>query len=87
MKKFKDRYLFLKFYSSDRFEVDLRIRIPEQKIWYWCGFWELMKWAWVQYFCILIVFIFVIGRIREFIFRNQLVTTVPERPERTLTQG
>lgn len=59
------------------FRLDVRINYAADTFDYWTGFWELMKWAWIQYLSVLLVFIFVMGRIREYVFRNRLVTTVP----------
>lgn len=41
------------------------------------GFWEMIKFAWVQYVSILLVFLWVFERIKIFVFQNQVVTTIP----------
>uniref|UniRef100_A0A914WRD5 Transmembrane protein 231 n=1 Tax=Plectus sambesii TaxID=2011161 RepID=A0A914WRD5_9BILA len=65
--------------SSANFEFDFTINFPEDTIVYYSGFWELIKWAWVQYFSVLVIFIYIIRRIREFVFGNRIVNVVPER--------
>ena len=47
---------------------------------YTTGFWQLIKWAWIQYLAVLVIFLFVFDRIKTFIYQNQLVTTVVQRP-------
>ncbi|XP_069114573.1 transmembrane protein 231-like [Argopecten irradians] len=44
------------------------------------GFWYMVKWGWVQYVSVLLLFLFVFDRIKIFIFQNQLVTTIVEKP-------
>ncbi|XP_008563084.1 PREDICTED: transmembrane protein 231-like, partial [Galeopterus variegatus] len=41
------------------------------------GFWEMIKFAWVQYVSILLIFLWVFERIKIFVFQNQVVTTIP----------
>uniref|UniRef100_A0A8C3VRQ0 Transmembrane protein 231 n=1 Tax=Catagonus wagneri TaxID=51154 RepID=A0A8C3VRQ0_9CETA len=41
------------------------------------GFWEMIKFAWVQYVSILLIFLWVFDRIKRFVFQNQVVTTSP----------
>jgi len=44
------------------------------------GFWQVIKFAWIQYFSVLAVFMYLVGKMRTFIFQNQLVTTIVQRP-------
>lgn len=37
----------------------------------------MIKFAWVQYVSILLIFLWVFERIKIFVFQNQVVTTVP----------
>lgn len=41
------------------------------------GFWETIKFAWIQYVSILLIFLWVFERIQRFVFQNQVLTTVP----------
>lgn len=36
-----------------------------------------MKFAWIQYLSILVIFAVVVGKIRETVFRNRLVPVIP----------
>ncbi|KAL4685512.1 hypothetical protein H8959_001109 [Pygathrix nigripes] len=51
--------------------------IPWSRSTYQPGFWEMVKFAWVQYVSILLIFLWVFERIKIFVFQNQVVTTIP----------
>ena len=38
--------------------------------------------AWIQYLAILLIFLFVFGRVKRFVFENQVVTAVPLKIEK-----
>uniref|UniRef100_A0A6I8PCI9 Transmembrane protein 231 n=1 Tax=Ornithorhynchus anatinus TaxID=9258 RepID=A0A6I8PCI9_ORNAN len=57
------------------FVINAIIRYPVEP-----GFWEMIKFAWIQYISILLVFLWVFERIKIFVFQNQVVTTVPVAP-------
>ncbi|XP_013010411.1 transmembrane protein 231 isoform X2 [Cavia porcellus] len=59
------------------FVINAVIRYPVEVISYQPGFWEMIKFAWVQYVSILLIFLWVFGRIKIFVFQNQVVTTIP----------
>ncbi|XP_012497034.1 PREDICTED: transmembrane protein 231 [Propithecus coquereli] len=59
------------------FVINAVIRYPVEVISYQPGFWEMIKFAWVQYVSILLIFLWVSERIKIFVFQNQVVTTVP----------
>jgi transmembrane protein 231 len=40
----------------------------------------MIKWGWVQYVSVLILFLFVFDRIKVFIYQNQLVQTLVQTP-------
>uniref|UniRef100_U3IXX3 Transmembrane protein 231 n=1 Tax=Anas platyrhynchos platyrhynchos TaxID=8840 RepID=U3IXX3_ANAPP len=54
------------------FIINATIHYPEEP-----GFWEIIKFAWIQYVSILLVFLWVFGRIKMFVFQNQVFTTTP----------
>lgn len=37
----------------------------------------MIKFAWIQYVSILLIFLWVFERIKRFVFQNQVVTTIP----------
>ncbi|XP_004842891.1 transmembrane protein 231 isoform X2 [Heterocephalus glaber] len=63
--------------SEAPFVINAVIRYPEEVISYQPGFWEMIKFAWVQYVSILLVFVWMFERIKIFVFQNQVVTTIP----------
>ncbi|XP_051830632.1 transmembrane protein 231 [Antechinus flavipes] len=59
------------------FIINVIIRYPMEIISYYPGFWETIKFAWIQYVSILLIFVWIFERIKIFVFQNQVVTTVP----------
>ncbi|XP_068943789.1 transmembrane protein 231 [Petaurus breviceps papuanus] len=59
------------------FIVNAVIRYPMEVISYMPGFWETIKFAWIQYISILFVFLWIFDKIKMFVFQNQMVTAVP----------
>ena len=39
------------------------------------GFWQLIKFAWVQYLAVLVVFWWVLRYVQSFVFENQVILT------------
>eukprot|EP00051_Salpingoeca_urceolata_P032866 m.17837 g.17837 ORF g.17837 m.17837 type:complete len:309 (+) comp5558_c0_seq1:48-974(+) len=62
--------------GTQPFVMNVRVRYQEQALWYRPGFWEEVKWGWVQYIAFMLPLLFVVNRFRRFIFTNQLLTTV-----------
>ncbi|NXC38837.1 TM231 protein, partial [Penelope pileata] len=62
------------------FIINATIRYPVEVILYPPGFWEMIKFAWIQYVSILLIFLWVFGRIKMFVFQNQVLTTTPVSP-------
>ncbi|KAK2155993.1 hypothetical protein LSH36_224g03026 [Paralvinella palmiformis] len=65
--------------ATIRYPVEYRILYPLFSM-YYPGFWQLIKFGWVQYSTLLIVFWFILQRIKVFVFSNQLIPTIVERP-------
>lgn len=59
------------------FELSVEVRYPLEVITYRPGFWETIKFAWIQYVSVLLVFLWVFQRIKTFVFERQILTTVP----------
>jgi transmembrane protein 231 len=62
--------------SNSTFKLEFEIRYPPQSISYRPGFWELMKFAWIQYLSVLVIFYLVFKAVSIFVFNNQIVRTV-----------
>ncbi|XP_038142830.1 transmembrane protein 231 [Cyprinodon tularosa] len=63
--------------AGSPFELNAEIRYPLEIISYHPGFWETIKFAWIQYVSILLIFLWVFERIQRFVFQNQVIRTVP----------
>ncbi|XP_017501184.3 transmembrane protein 231 [Manis javanica] len=59
------------------FVINAIIRYPVEVISYLPGFWEMIKFAWIQYVSILLIFLWLFERIKRFVFQNQVVITIP----------
>lgn len=66
--------------TGQPFVLSATIAYPEEIFTYMPGFWYLIKWGWVQYVSVLLIFLFVFDRIKVFIYQNQLVMTIVEKP-------
>ncbi|XP_048172364.1 transmembrane protein 231 isoform X2 [Corvus hawaiiensis] len=62
------------------FIINATVHYPVEVILYQPGFWEIIKFAWIQYVSILLIFLWVFGRIKMFLFQNQVLTTIPVSP-------
>ncbi|XP_040894392.1 transmembrane protein 231 isoform X2 [Toxotes jaculatrix] len=63
--------------AGSPFELNAEIRYPVEVISYRPGFWETIKFAWIQYVSVLLIFLWVFERVQRFVFQNQVLTTVP----------
>jgi transmembrane protein 231 len=73
--------------SPSEFTIDLAFKIPEDSILYRPTVAETLKYAWIQYYAILVIVWFVIKFIMEILFKNQLLETLvmTEAPTHNLT--
>ncbi|XP_078524568.1 transmembrane protein 231 [Lissotriton helveticus] len=62
------------------FVINVIIRYPVETISYQPGFWEMIKFAWIQYVSVLLIFLWVFERVKIFVFQNQVLRTVPVQP-------
>ena len=53
------------------FELSLRVRYNPQQVCYEPGFWQELKWGWVQFLAILLPIYIFIEWWRQFVFGNQ----------------
>ncbi|XP_028304593.1 transmembrane protein 231 isoform X2 [Gouania willdenowi] len=63
--------------AGSPFELNAEIHYPVEVISYRPGFWETIKFAWIQYVSVLLIFLWVFERIQKFVFQNQILPTVP----------
>lgn len=55
------------------FIIKVKVVYPEELVLYQPGFWQLIKFAWIQYLAILFIFLVIGGKIKRFVFENRLV--------------
>ncbi|XP_015600332.1 transmembrane protein 231 isoform X2 [Cephus cinctus] len=68
------------FSKTEKFVIRGIIFYSEDSIQYQPGFWQELKWAWIQYISILLIFIFLEKRILEYMFTHRYLrsyTIVP----------
>ncbi|BFZ12865.1 hypothetical protein BsWGS_15904 [Bradybaena similaris] len=58
------------------FKISVLINYPEEVISYSPGFWYLIKWGWVQYVSVLLIFLYIFTKVKVFVFQHQVVATV-----------
>ncbi|XP_077371597.1 transmembrane protein 231 isoform X1 [Festucalex cinctus] len=63
--------------AGSPFQLIAEIHYPTEVISYFPGFWEIIKFAWIQYVSVLLIFLWLFERIQKFVFQNQVLTTVP----------
>ncbi|WAR13608.1 TM231-like protein [Mya arenaria] len=73
--------------AGQPFVLSASIAYPEELFHYTPGFWYLIKWGWVQYVSVLLLFLFVFDRIKIFIYSNQLVNTIVVKPWKQEIKG
>ncbi|KDR16647.1 hypothetical protein L798_09507 [Zootermopsis nevadensis] len=66
--------------ADEPFFISVIIHYPEETISYKPGFWQIMKWAWMQYLSILAISVWVFRTVKSFVFQNQLVTSMKNTP-------
>ncbi|KAI1732891.1 transmembrane protein [Ditylenchus destructor] len=61
-----------------QFSANFRIFIREQNLTYRTNAFELLKWAWIQYFAIFIIVKFIFNSLSSFLYENQILGTIVE---------
>lgn len=67
--------------ATQPFVIQVVVNYPTDTIVYQPGFWELIKWGWVQYVAILLIFLWVFQKLNEVLFSSQLFNTIIVRPK------
>ncbi|XP_040574725.1 transmembrane protein 231 [Lepeophtheirus salmonis] len=90
LRTYQTRNLTMRFeniYSSpihkgkiDTFQIDVLVHFPEQVILYRPGFWQVLKWGWVQYLSVLLIFLMLFRTIKTFVFSKQILHSIQHNP-------
>ena len=75
-------YLVWESGDSGNFSIEVELQYPQMTVEYYPGFWQLVKFAWIQYLAILVVFWWVLRYIQAFVFKNQIILTIRKRTEK-----
>ena len=62
--------------DTDRVTISVVLNSGRQSIRFRPGFWQAIKWGWIQYISVLLPFLAVFNRLKLFVFSNQLVRTL-----------
>nr|XP_022900969.1 transmembrane protein 231 [Onthophagus taurus] len=66
--------------QSELFSLKLTIKYPEHMFYYTPGFWQVIKWAWIQYISIYIILWWIIKKIRNYVFDNHIFVFYEQNP-------
>ncbi|XP_047484267.1 transmembrane protein 231-like [Penaeus chinensis] len=80
--KYTNTYTSWQTGQSDSFTINLVVQYPEQTVLYIPGFWYVLKWAWIQYFAVLVILAYVISLIKDWVYQNQVVSTWVQFPSK-----
>ena len=64
------------------FTIQVELRYPPFTVSYQPNFWQYLKFAWVQYLAILVVFWWVLSYVQSFVFENQVILTVTQKTDK-----
>ncbi|XP_072382378.1 transmembrane protein 231 [Diabrotica undecimpunctata] len=69
--------------SSTSFLLDLKVKYPENQIYYQPDLWHILKFAWMQYLAIYIITAWLSRKVNKYIFRHRLVWYFTDNPFKT----
>jgi transmembrane protein 231 len=61
---------------GDNFTFQLDLIYPHHVVTYTPGFWQVIKFAWIQYLSVLVVLYVLMKRVESFVYRNQVIITM-----------
>ncbi|UJR36039.1 hypothetical protein I4U23_028776 [Adineta vaga] len=74
---------YVRWSSSSTGEPQLTLRVvlstSLQSIRYVPSFWKEFRWAWIQYVTALLPFLYLINKVKEFVFSNRLLRTIVKK--------
>ncbi|GFY43695.1 transmembrane protein 231 [Trichonephila inaurata madagascariensis] len=66
--------------AYDSFKINLVILYSEDSILYTLGFWQLLKWALVQYMAVFILISYILKKIKLYLFQKQMLSAIVINP-------
>lgn len=64
---------------SSNFSLELDLVYPTFSVLYRPGFWQLLKFAWIQYLAIFVILWWIIAHVRSFVFQNQVILAMKKK--------
>lgn len=68
--------------ESNNFTIQIQLKYPTFTVAYQPNFWQYLKFAWVQYLAVFLVFWWVLSYAQSFVFANQVILTSRKRTEK-----
>lgn len=66
--------------QGDPFLLKANLHIPEQIVIFQPGFWQVMKWAWLQYFALLVIVKAATEALKHWVFSQYVVPVIKMAP-------
>ena len=66
--------------GAESFVLEANLNYPAHTVVYIPGFWHLIKWGWIQYLAILVVFVYLFNTVKNFVFSMQILPTISQYP-------
>jgi transmembrane protein 231 len=66
--------------AGQPFVARVTVRYAPQMFWYRPGFWQEIKYGWIQYLAILVPFYYLLASFRSFAFNNGVLISVIRPP-------
>lgn len=65
--------------NTQNFSLEVEIGYPVLTVTYSPGIWQLLKFAWIQYLAIFVIFWWILSKVQSFMFQNQVILTVRKK--------
>lgn len=60
-------------------KIQAYVRYTQAILEYTPGLWNILKWAWIQYASILVIFYYIIGNLKNIVFGQHMIPTWNEK--------
>jgi transmembrane protein 231 len=66
--------------AGRKFTVEANLNYPAQEVVYTPGLWQTLKWGWIQYLAVLVVFVYGFNTVKSYVFYQQILPTAQHLP-------
>lgn len=66
--------------GGQKFTLEVNLNYPAQEVTYTPGLWQTLKWGWVQYLSVLVVFVYVFNGVKSYVFYQQILPATQQVP-------